>query len=54
MVVQELYGGQNGHSVDIMARPSNAQSDLSGARLPFFFENLLPGPLGVKRVRTVS
>ena len=35
MVVQELYGGQDGHSVDLMARPSNAQSDLSGAQLPF-------------------
>ena len=47
MVVQELYGGQDGHSVDLMARPSNAQSDLSGAQLPFFSENLLPGSLGV-------
>ena len=46
MVVQELYGGQNGHSVDLMARPSNTQSDLSGAKLPFFSENLLPGSLG--------
>ena len=35
MVVQELYGGQDGHSVDLMARLSNAQSDLSGAQLPF-------------------
>ena len=47
MVVQELYGGQDGQSVDLMARPSNAQSDLSGARLPFFSENLLPGSLRV-------
>ena len=47
MVVQELYIGQNGHSVDLMARPSNAQSDLSGARLPFFSDNLLPESLGV-------
>ncbi|XP_068756624.1 uncharacterized protein [Montipora capricornis] len=47
MVVQELYGGQNGHSLDLMARPSNAQYDLSGAKLPFFSENLLPGSLGV-------
>ena len=30
-----------------MARPSNAQSDLSGAQLPFFSETLLPGSLGV-------
>ena len=47
MVVQELYGGQDGQSVDLMARPSNAQSDLSGTQLPFFSENLLPGSLGV-------
>ena len=45
MVVQELYGGRNGHSVDLMARPSNAQSDLSGAKLPFISKNLLPGSL---------
>ena len=47
VVVQELYGGEDGHSVDLMARPSNAQSDLSGAQLPFFSETLLPGSLGV-------
>ena len=47
IVVQEWYGGENGHSVDLMARPSNAQSDLSGAKLPFFSENPLPGSLGV-------
>lgn len=47
MVVQELYGDENGHSVDLMALPSNAQSDLSGAQLPFFSENPLPGSLGV-------
>lgn len=47
-VVHKLYGGENGHSVDLMAGPSNAQSDLSGAQLPFFFENPLPGFLGVK------
>ena len=46
-VVQELYGGEDGHSVDLMARPSNAQSDLSGAQLPFFSETLLPGSLKV-------
>ena len=32
---------------DLMARPSNAQSDLSGALLPFFSENPLPGSQGV-------
>ena len=47
VVVQELYGGEDGHSVDLMARPSNAQSDLSGAQLPFFSETLLPGSLEV-------
>ena len=47
VVVQELYGGEDGNSVDLMARPSNAQSDLSGAQLPFFSETLLPGSLGV-------
>ena len=47
IAVQELYGGENGHSVDLMALPSNAQSDLSGALLPFFSENPLPGSLGV-------
>ena len=34
-------------TVDLMACPSNAKSDLSGAQLPFFSENLLPGSLGV-------
>ena len=47
VVAQELYGGEDGHSDDLMARPSNAQSDLSGAQLPFFSETLLPGSLGV-------
>lgn len=47
MVVQELYCDENGHSVDLMACPSNAQSDLSGAQVPFFFKNPLPGSLGV-------
>ena len=40
VVVQELYGGEDGHSVDLMARPSNAQSDLSGAHLPFFCDDV--------------
>ena len=46
MVVQELYGGKNGHSVDLMARPSNAQSNLSGDQLPVFSGNPLPESLG--------
>ncbi|KAK3734287.1 hypothetical protein QZH41_015130, partial [Actinostola sp. cb2023] len=33
--IQVLFGGPRGHSVDLMALPSNAQGDLSGARLPF-------------------
>ena len=45
-MVQELYGGENGHSVDLMARPSNAQSNLSDDQLPFFSENPLPESLG--------
>ena len=51
IVVQDLYGGETGHSVDVMARPSNAQSDLPGAQLPFFSENPLPGS---ERVRAVA
>ena len=47
IAAQELYGDQNGHSVDLMARPSNAQSDLLGALLPFFSETPLPESLGV-------
>ena len=47
IVAQELYGGDNGHSVDLMTRPPNAQSDLSGAQLLFLSENSLPGSLGV-------
>ena len=36
-LVQNLYGGPEGHSIDLMARPSNIQTDLSGKPLPFFF-----------------
>ena len=46
MVVQELYGSKNGHSVDLIARPSNAQSNLSGDQLPFLSQNLLRESLG--------
>ena len=37
MVVQELYGGQDRHSVDLMARRSNAQSDLIRCSVAIFF-----------------
>lgn len=46
-LVQSLYGGAKGHSIDLMARPSNAQADLLGNRLPFFSERLLPETAGV-------
>lgn len=44
---QSLYGGSKGHTVDLMARLSNAQSDLAGNRLPFFSECPLPEAAGV-------
>ena len=31
-----VFGGTNGHSVDLMALPSNAMYDFTGAKLPFF------------------
>ena len=37
-LVQRLYGGIKGHSIDLMARPSNVQSSLTGHPLPFFSE----------------
>ncbi len=46
-LVQDLYGGERGHSVDLMARPSNVQTDLAGHRLPFFSECPLPESAGV-------
>ena len=39
-MVQDLFGGPKGHSIDLMARTSNVQSDLSGNPLPFFFLKL--------------
>ena len=46
-LVQILYGGPKGHSVDLMARASNVQTDLSGKPLPFFSESPLVNALGV-------
>ena len=46
-LVQSLYGGPKGHSVDLMARASNVQTDLSGKPLPFFSESPLVNALGV-------
>lgn len=34
--IQEQFGGTEGHSVDLMALPSNSQTDLKGQVLPFF------------------
>ena len=34
--IQHRFGGENGHSVDLMALPSNCQLDLEGKLLPFF------------------
>ena len=46
-LVQSLNGGPKGHSVDLMARASNVQTDLSGKPLPFFSESPLVNALGV-------
>jgi hypothetical protein len=46
-LVQHLYGGPTGHSVDLMARQSNAQTNHTGHRLPFFSECPLPESAGV-------
>ena len=46
-VTQDLYGGAKCHSIDLMARPFNAQADLAGNRLPFFLECPLPGAVCV-------
>ena len=47
-VVQQLFGGDSGHSVDLMALPSNVQSFPSGGGpLPFFSPFPVPGAAGV-------
>ena len=45
--VQARFGGQFGHSVDLMALPSNLQCALDGSPLPFFSPYPLPGSSGV-------
>ena len=37
-LVQNLYGGPKGHFIDLMARASNVQTDLSDNPLPFFLK----------------
>lgn len=46
-LVQTLYGGSRGHSIDLMARSSNVQSDFAGYPLPFFSESPMANALGV-------
>ena len=45
--VQRLFGGNAGHSIDLMALPSNVLCDLSGQLLPFFSPYPTPGCAGV-------
>ena len=45
--IQRHFGGQFGHSIDLMALPSNAMVDFQGSRLPFISPFPTPGCLGV-------
>ena len=45
--VQARFGGQFGHSVDLMALPSNLQCALDGSPLLFFSPYPVPGCSGV-------
>jgi uncharacterized protein YukE len=45
--VQQQFGGETGHSVDLMALPSNAQKNHNGELLPFFAPHPSPGCRGV-------
>ena len=47
-IVQGRFGGSSGHSVDLMALPSNVQLHSSGSPLPFFSPFPVPGAAGVK------
>ena len=38
--LQDAFGGSNGHSVDLMALPSNIMHSSTGAMLPFFSPHL--------------
>ena len=42
-----MFEGEAGHSVDLMALPSNVQCDFSGQPLPFFSPYPTPGCAGV-------
>ena len=44
--LQSAFGGPLGHSVDLMALPSNVQSSMSGSALPFFSPYPVPGSSG--------
>lgn len=46
-LVQKTFGGYSGHSVDLMALPSNVQLHHSGSHLPFFSPFPVPGAAGV-------
>lgn len=45
--VQSAYGDKNGHSVDLMALPSNVRPGLDESPLPFFAPFPIPGCSGV-------
>lgn len=45
--LQRQFGGDRGHTVDLMALPSNAQTDLEGRLLPFFSPFAVPRCAGV-------
>ena len=40
--LQTLFGGPHGHSIDLMASPSNVQTSTDGQPLPFFSPLILP------------
>ena len=41
--LQDAFGGPNGHSVDLMALPSNVTLSSTGTMLPFFSPHPTPG-----------
>ena len=45
--LQDAFGGPDGHSVDLIALPSNVMRSSSGATLPFFSPHATPGCSGV-------
>ncbi len=45
--LQDAFGGPNGHSVDLMALPSNVMRSSTGVMLPFFSPHPTPGCSGV-------